>query len=410
MSQDLLASLEYIEKEKGISKEVLLDALRHALISACRKGSPEKGDAFDVQIDPKTFRITMTLDGKEINDPRFGRIAAQTAKQVIIQKIREAERESIFEEYSHKQGDIVSGSVHRIESKAIIVDFGKTEGILPAREQSPLDSFRQGNVVRAYVMEVKKTSKGPEVILSRTHPDLVAQFFEMEVPEIHDGLVKVKAVAREAGSRTKIAVTSSDEKIDCVGSCVGVRGQRVKSIVRELGGEKIDIIRYSEDIETYIKNAMAPAELKKITLNPDRQSAEILVEDDQLSLAIGKKGQNVRLASKLIGWELDVRSASQRVSLSELDGVGEKTEEILREAGILGVRDLLRKTVEELSEIPGIGPKTAEKILASAKEAASRKNMPPKVIEKVVSQADQLEEKTEEKAPEVQEGQEGTGE
>ncbi len=375
MSQDLLASLEYIEKEKGITKEVLLDALRHALLSACRKTSPEKAEAFDVQIDPQTFKITMLLDGKEINDPRFGRIAAQTAKQVIIQKIREAERESIFNEYSHKQGDIVSGSVHRIEAKAIIVDFGKTEGILPAREQSPLDSFRQGNIVRAYVSEVKKTSKGPEVILSRTHPDLVAQFFAMEVPEIHDGLVKIKAVAREAGSRTKIAVASSDEKIDCVGSCVGVRGQRVKNIVRELGGEKIDIIRYSDDVETYIKNAMAPAELKSIKLNPERQNAEILVEDDQLSLAIGKKGQNVRLASKLIGWELDVRSAAQMTPLSALDGVGEKTEELLKAVGIQGIKDLMKKTAQELSEIPGIGPKTAEKILDSARKAVSHKEV-----------------------------------
>jgi N utilization substance protein A len=390
-----------------------LDALRHALISACRKGSPEKGDAFDVQIDPQTFRITMTLDGKEIHDPRFGRIAAQTAKQVIIQKIREAERESIFIEYSQKQGDIVSGSVHRIESKAIIVDFGKTEGILPAREQSPLDGFRQGNLVRAYVMEVKKTSKGPEVILSRTHPDLVTQFFKMEVPEIHDGLVKVKAVAREAGSRTKIAVTSTDDKIDCVGSCVGVRGQRVKSIVRELGGEKIDIIRYSDDVVTYIRNAMAPAELKSIELNPERQSAEILVEDDQLSLAIGKKGQNVRLASKLIGWELDVRSATQKIPLNSLDGVGEKTETILKEAGIQGLRELLRKTVEELSEIPGIGPKTAEKILASAKEAVAKKSAASQVIEKIVSAEVPATEtaagETGEKAPEVEKGREEAG-
>jgi N utilization substance protein A len=251
-------------------------------------------------------------------------------------------------------------------------------------------------------MEVKKTSKGPEVILSRTHPDLVTQFFEMEVPEIHDGLVKVRAVAREAGSRTKITVASTDEKIDCVGSCVGVRGQRVKSIVRELGGEKIDIIRYSDDVETYIKNAMAPAELKTIRLNSERQSAEILVEDDQLSLAIGKKGQNVRLASKLIGWELDVRSAAQMIPLGSLDGVGEKTEELLKEAGIHGLRDLLKKTAEELSEIPGVGPKTAEKIVASAKKAVAKKGAPVKITEENIV-AEVLETKTVEAEKETEE-------
>lgn len=373
MSQDLLASLEYIEKEKGISKEVLIEALRHALLSACRKSFPGKEEAFEIQIDPKTFRISVLCEGKEVNDPRFGRIAAQTAKQVIIQKIREAERDSVFTEYSNRQGDIVSGTVHRVEQKAVILDFGKVEGILPAREQSPLDSFRQGNVIRAYVTEVKKTSKGPEIILSRTHPDLVAKFFEMEVPEIHDGLVEIKGVAREAGSRTKIAVTSKDEKIDCVGSCVGVRGQRVKNIVRELGGEKIDIIRHSDDIETYIRNAMAPAELKQITLNREYKSAEIGVEDDQLSLAIGKKGQNVRLASKLIGWNLDVRSVSPKIPLSSLDGVGEKTEEALEKAGIHSVRDLFRMTAEDLAKVPGIGPKTAEKIILAAQQAGHPK-------------------------------------
>ena len=372
MSQDLLASLEYIEKEKGISKEVLLEALRHALLSACRKTFPEKGDVFEVQIDPKTYRILVLSEGKEIADPRFGRIAAQTAKQVIVQKIREAERDSVYIEYSHKQGDIVSGSVHRIESKAIVVDFGKTEGILPAREQSPLDSFKQGHIVRALVTEVKKTSKGTEVILSRTHPDLVTKFFEMEVPEIHDGVVKIKAAAREAGSRTKIAVISSDDKIDCVGSCVGVRGQRVKNIVRELGGEKIDIIRYSDDVETYIRNAMAPAELKSVMLDAGRQSAEILVEDGQLSLAIGKKGQNVRLASKMIGWNLDVRSVSQRISLQSLDGVGEKTEAALRRAGIRTVKDILKMTPEDLANLPGIGVKTAGKIIADAQQAVTK--------------------------------------
>lgn len=373
MSQDLASSIEYIEKEKGVSREALIEALQHALVSACRKSFPEKGENFEVQIDPNTFRIKVLSEGKEIDDPRFGRIAAQTAKQVIIQKLREAERDSIYSEYSHKQGDIVSGSVHRIEKKAIIVDFGKTEGILPAREQSPVDGFRQGHIVRAFVMEVKKTPKGPEIILSRTHPDLVAKFFEMEVPEIGDGVVQIKAVAREAGSRTKIAVTSSDDKIDCVGSCVGVRGQRVKNIVRELNGEKIDIIRYSDDIETYIKNAIAPAELKEIKLSKENKRAEILVEDDQLSLAIGKKGQNVRLASKLIGWELDVRSKSQMVPLTELDGVDEKIEEMLKKAGVTSVKDLSRMKVDELVKIEGIGDEAAGKIFESVKKIMTKK-------------------------------------
>lgn len=374
MSQDLAASIEYIEKEKGVSREVLVEALRHALLSACRKSFPEKGEGFDVQIDPDTFRIKVILNGQEVDDPRFGRIAAQTAKQVIIQKLREAERESIFSEYSHKQGDIVSGSVHRIEKKAIIVDFGKTEGILPAREQSPVDNFRQGHLVRAYVMEVKKTSKGTEVLLSRTHPELIRKFFEMEVPEIHDQVVEIKGIAREAGSRSKIAVTSKDEKIDCVGSCVGVRGQRVKNIVRELNGEKIDIIRFSEDAETYIKNAMAPAELQEIKLIPEKHRAEILVADDQLSLAIGKRGQNVRLASKLIGWELDVRSRSQLLPLTSVEGIGPEIESALKKAGVHNVRDLSKMKMEDLAKIEGVGEKMAEEILKTARQISIPKS------------------------------------
>ncbi|OQA58327.1 MAG: hypothetical protein BWY42_00034 [Candidatus Omnitrophica bacterium ADurb.Bin277] len=373
MSQDLASSIEYIEKEKGVSRQVLVEALQHALLSACRKTFPEKGETFEIQINPDTLRIKVLSEGKELDDPRFGRIAAQTAKQVIIQKLREAERDSIFFEYSHKQGDIVSGSVHRIEKKAIIVDFGKTEGILPAREQSPVDSFRQGNIVRAYVMEVKKTPKGPEVILSRTHPELIRRFFEMEVPEIHDKVVEIKAIAREAGSRAKIAVTSRDDKIDCVGSCVGVRGQRVKNIVRELNGEKIDIIRFSEDIETYIKNAMAPAELLQIKLNETERRAEILVADDQLSLAIGKRGQNVRLASKLIGWELDVRSKSQMIPLTELDGVDEKIEAALKKAGAKTIKDVFKMTVEDLVKIEGIDEKLAERIRQAVEQVLAKK-------------------------------------
>lgn len=372
INTELLASLEYIEKEKGIPKEVLMEALKQALLSACRKTYPNQED-IEIQIDPKTFRISLLKAGKPVLDTEFGRIAAQTAKQVIIQKIREAERESIFDDYSKRLHDIVTGTVHRIENKAIIVDLGKTEGILPAREQSLQDAYRQGDVIRAYISEIKKTPRGPEVILSRAHAGLVQRLFELEVPEIHDGIVQIKGAAREAGSRTKIAVISSDDKIDSVGSCVGVRGQRVKNIVRELGGEKIDIIRFSEDTETYIKNAMSPAELSEIKLNRKDKAAEILVEDDQLSLAIGKKGQNVRLASKLLGWRLDVRSRSQKIPISDLDGVGEKTEEILRANGVQSIKDLIKTTPEELSKIEGIGPKTAEKIIASAHRAILQK-------------------------------------
>lgn len=368
MNQDLLSSLEYIEKEKGIPKEVLLEALKQALLSACRKTYPNRED-FEIQIDPVSYQIRLLENGKPVHDTDFGRIAAQTAKQVIIQKIREAERESIYDNYNKKLGDVVTGNVHRIEAKAIIVDFGKTEGILPAREQSPQDHYRQGDIIRAYVCEVKKTPRGPEIILSRAHAGFVKRLFEMEVPEIHDGIVQIKAAAREAGSRTKIAVHSTDDKIDSVGSCVGVRGQRVKNIVRELGGEKIDIVRYSEETEAYIKNSMAPAELAEIKLNRKDKAAEILVEDDQLSLAIGKKGQNVRLASKLLGWTLDVRSKSQKIPLNALDGVGEKTEELLKTNGIQTLKDLIKTTPEDLAKIPGIGEKTAEKIIAAAHKA-----------------------------------------
>lgn len=373
VSNDLLASLESIEKEKGIPKLVLLEALKQALLSACRKTYPEWGE-IDIEIDPAAYRIKLLANGKEVEDADFGRIAAQTAKQVIIQKIREAERENIFNTYVARQGDIISGDVHRIEKKAIIVELGKTEGILPAREQSPVDEYRQGDLIRAYVLEVKKTPRGPEIILSRAHSGLVQRLFELEVPEIHDGIVQIKGAAREAGSRTKIAVWSQDDKIDCVGSCVGVRGQRVKNIVRELGGEKIDIVRYSDDFETYLKNAMAPAELAEIKLNRPAKTAEILVQDDQLSLAIGKKGQNVRLASKLLGWKLDVRSLSQKVPLGTLEGIGEKTEEILKEAGIKSLKDILKSTAEDLMKIPGIGEKTAEKIIASAHKALLEKD------------------------------------
>lgn len=376
MNQELLATLEYIEKEKSIDKETLLEALKQALISACRKTYSES-DEFDVQIDPQTADIRVLRNNKEINDTEFGRIAAQTAKQVIIQKIREAERKSIYDDFIKKQGSLVSGAVHRFEKRAIIVDLGKTEGILPAREQSPKDEFRQGDYIKAYVLEVKKTPSGPEIILSRAQEGMVRRLFEIEVPEIHDGIVQIKGVAREAGSRTKIAVYSSDSKIDPVGSCVGMRGQRVKNIVRELGGEKIDIIHWNEDVEAYLQESLKPAEISEIKLDRKKKAAEIFVADDQLSLTIGKKGQNVRLASKLLGWRLDVRSLSQKVPISSLEGVGPKVLESLKAAGITSVKDILKSTPEELTKIRGIGPKTAEKIFRSAHQSLLQEKKPP---------------------------------
>jgi len=367
VSQELLASVEFLERSKGIDKAVLLEALRQALLSACRKTFPTRED-IQIEIHPESCKIRLLDNGKEIEDADFGRIAAQTAKQVIIQKIREAERDSIFGDYTKRIGEIISGTVHRVEKKAIIVDFGKTEGILPAREQSPVDDFRQGDLIRAYVLEVKKSPRGPEIILSRAAAGLVCRLFELEVPEIHDGIVEIKGSAREAGSRTKIAVTSTDDKIDCVGSCVGVRGQRVKNIVRELGGEKIDIIRYSEDLQTYIRNAMSPAELTEIHLHEEHHAAEILVQDDQLSLAIGKKGQNVRLASKLLGWRLDVRSVHQKVKLSAMEGIDEEMEKALNKAGIMSLKDILKTSPDQLKAIPGLEEKS-EQIIAAAHKA-----------------------------------------
>lgn len=369
MNRELLETLEYIEKEKNVSKEVLLEALRSALISACRKTLPKLTD-IDVQINPLTADIQLLENGKEVYSADFGRIAAQTAKQVIIQKIREAERESIFTDFNKREGEIITGTVHRIDRKVILIDFGKIEGILPAREQSPTDRFRQGDTVKVYVLEVKKTDRGPEVIVSRAHANFVKKLFELEVPEIRDGIVEIKSAAREAGSRTKIAVTSNDQKVDCVGSCVGMRGQRVKNIMREIGGEKLDIIRWSEDPEAYIRSALSPAQLGEIKIDTADQSAEIFVDESQLSLAIGKKGQNVRLASKLTAWKLDIRNSNEKVPLKSLDGVGEELEQHLRDAGILNVKDLLKTTPEALSKIEGVTLESAQKIIESAHRVA----------------------------------------
>ncbi len=307
MNEEILAIVDSIEREKGIPREVLFEAIESALLSAAKKILGKDREDIAVKIDRETGTIKITGGGKKVKSDEFGRIAAQTAKQVIIQKIREAEREIIYDDYHQKIGSIVTGSVHRFERGNIIVDLGKTEGFMPRSQQCPNERYRQGDRIRAHVLEVTKTSRGPQIVLSRSSVEFVKKLFELEVPEITEGIVEVRSISREGGERTKIAVYSKDDKIDPVGACVGMRGNRVKDIVKELHGEKIDIVRWSDDIEEYLKAALSPAKISKFKIDREKKSIEVIAKADQLSMAIGKHGQNVRLASKLIGWELDIR-------------------------------------------------------------------------------------------------------
>jgi N utilization substance protein A len=395
MSEELLSIIEQIEREKGIKKDVLIEAVESALLSAARRVIDVKPDEeLKIEIDRGSGKIKVFRNQEEITSMDFGRIAASTARQVIIQKIREAEKEVVFNDFQGRVGEIVSGTVYRFDKGNIVVDlFGKAEGIVLKREQSPKEEFKQGQRMRAYVAEVKKDTKGPQIILSRAHPNFVKKLFELEVPEIYEGIVEIKAIARQPGERTKIAVWSKNDKVDSVGACVGMRGNRVRNIVNELQGEKIDIVRYNEDIREYAKAALSPAKVSEIKMEKEAMKAEVIVDDDQLSLAIGKHGQNVRLASRLIGWELDIRSKGAEaaaaakeaevkkaereeeakeevvsgVSLEDLSGVGEKTLENLKAAGFKNVEDIVRVSPEELTKVKGIGEKRAEKLVAEAR-------------------------------------------
>ncbi|MFH0763424.1 MAG: transcription termination factor NusA [Candidatus Omnitrophota bacterium] len=399
-SEELLTVLEHIEREKGIDKEFLFKAIESALTSAARKIVGNKEADAAATIDRVTGKIKIVSEGKEINSEEFGRIAAQTAKQVIIQKIREAERDIVFEEYQKRVGTITSGSVHRFEKGDIVLDLGKTEGILPKSQQCSKDRYKQGDRVRLLILEVTKTSHGPQIILSRSDAMFVKKLFEIEVPEITEGIVEIKSISREAGERTKIAVWSKDEKVDAVGACVGMRGSRVKDIVRELQGERVDIVRWTDDLREYVKASLGPTEIAEIRIDKANKKIEVIVPDDQLSIGIGKHGQNIRLASRLIGWEMDIRGKEEKVKaaleakteeaessklkaqseiketgeskkelgLMDLDGVGPKVAKALAGAGYDTVEKIKNLTVEELTKIDGIGKKTAEKILTSAKE------------------------------------------
>lgn len=409
MNADLLAVLEYMERDKGISREILIDAIQSSLLSASKK-SLGPARELEVTVDPKTgdikafsalvvvkkvvdpFGEISLEDAKEI-DPKaklkgevkkevtprnFGRIAAQTAKQVVIQKIREAEKDVVFGEFKDRIGDLISGVIRRFDKRNAIIDLGRTEGIMPVREQCPHEEYRLGSRVRTYILDVRDRPSGPEVILSRTHPNFVKRLFEMEVPEIDEKVVLIKEIAREPGWRTKLAVWSSDPKVDSVGACVGLRGNRVKSVVRELNGEKIDIIRWDADQVTYITNALSPAKLKQVILSEDKREADVIVDEDQLSLAIGKKGQNVRLSSRLTGWKLEIFREGEVLkgvktaiaALSKLPKVGEKMAKSLVEAGFTGLPVIAIADPADLMQIPGIGEKKAAELIAAAQELA----------------------------------------
>ena len=372
MKKEFLSILAQLEREKGLDKNVLIDAVKHALIVAAKKIAKitSAETEVNVEIDPNKGDIRVSIGGKEIMSNEFGRIAAQTARQVIIQKIREAEKDNIYNEYKSKEGDIVGGVVYRMEKRAVILDLmGKAEGIIPNSFLSPLDNFRMGERVKAFVYEVKK-EKGVQIILSRRHEGLVRKLFDLEVPEIGEGIVEIKSIARDAGERTKVAVFSNDEKVDCVGACVGIRGSRVKNVIEELRGEKIDIVRWSDDVKEFMKAALSPAVISAIELDRDNKKAKVLVASDQLSLAIGKRGQNVRLASKLLGWEIDVRSKESMEEdikkLLQIKAIGEKAARVLVEAGYNNVNILSRLEPDALSKLKGIGKKKAATIIEEA--------------------------------------------
>lgn len=411
-SSELLTILEQLERDKGIDKAVLIEAVEAAVASAAKKlWTVDKDQEVKVVLDKVTGKLTAYAGTEEIRSGEFGRIAAQTAKQVVIQKIREAEKDVVFDEYKKRMGEIISGSVYRFEKGNIVIDLGKTEAIIPKREQSSKEEFKQGDRIRAFVLDVKRENRGPQIILSRAHPQFVKRLFELEVPEILEGIVEIKSISRDVSERTKIAVYSKDEKVDSVGACVGMRGSRVKNIVSELQGEKIDIVRYSSDIKEYIQAALSPAEISQIQLSFQEKKANIIVADDQLSLAIGKHGQNVRLASQLVGWELDLFSFDQwkehqekiaaeeqeedkkvsskkksseakepvedeegeeeviqEVSIADLTGVGEKLVGELEEKGFVTLDKIAEASVDDLTQIKGLGKIKAQKLIDEAKK------------------------------------------
>ncbi len=403
---DIKRVVDQISRDKGIDKQILIKALEEALRSAARKKFGPKADV-EAQYNEETGEIevfqfkevveTVTdpdlqisfeegrrLDpecelgdslGTKMDTSTFGRIAAQSAKQVIIQRMKDAERDAVYANYIDRKGEIINGIVQRFDRGDIIVNLGNTEAVLPVREQVPRENYRRGDRIRALILDVLYESRGPQVILSRTHPDFLIILFKTEVPEISEGLVEIKGAAREPGSRAKIAVASQDSDIDPVGACVGMKGSRVQNVVQELRGEKIDIIPWHVDAAKYVCNALQPAEISRVIIDEAHRSMEVIVPDEYLSVAIGKRGQNVRLASKLTGWQLDVSSESQYSeamksgydSLMALPGVGISMADVLFEQGFYSAEELAKATVDDLVQIRGIGEEKAQQLIENAR-------------------------------------------
>ena len=418
MSNEIFQAIEQVGREKGIEVDIIIQAVEDAYAAAAKKYFRTKEDLGakfdretgslavfarkkivdevtnpDLEISPdeaQDLALPANDEGiVEIQKPReelaqLGRIAAQAAKQIIFQKVREAERDNVHKEYIGRVGELVNGVVKRFERGNIIIDLGRTEGLLPKKEQSKAERYSQGDRIRAVIVDVDRNAKGPQVILSRTDERLLIKLFEMEVPEIYDGTVAIERAVHDSGDRAKVAVRSKDRDVDPVGACVGMKGSRVQSIIRELRGEKIDIVEFSDDVSTFVTNALNPAKINRVQItDSESRTLEVVVDDEQLSLAIGKKGQNVRLASRLVGWKIDIKSEQEKKreveaemermardtrEMSALEGVSDKFVQKLREGGIGSLDGIIAAQVEGLTQIPGVGPKTAEKIVAAAEE------------------------------------------
>jgi N utilization substance protein A len=414
---ELLQIADAVAREKSIEKQVVISAMEEAIQKAAKSRYGQDNE-IKAEIDPKTgetrlhrLRLVVdkieneateiTLEEAQIRNPAaqtgdliaeplppidFGRIAAQAAKQVIFQKVRDAEREKQYEEYKDRVGEIVHGTVKRVEYGNVVVDLGRGEAFVRRDELLPRETFRTGDRIRAYIYDVRRETRGPQIFLSRTHPQFMAKLFAQEVPEIYDGIIEIKAVARDPGSRAKIAVVSKDSSIDPVGACVGMRGSRVQAVVQELQGEKIDIIPWSFDPANFVVNALAPAEVSKVVLDEDARRIEVVVAEDQLSLAIGRRGQNVRLASQLTGWQIDILTEAEEserrqeqfrkrteLFMTALD-VDETLAQLLASENFSQVEDLAFVVPEELAEIQGIGEETAQELQRRAQEFLERQN------------------------------------